>query len=146
MTKAEWGVPLWAILHKIAAKLPDTFPRVDIIQIQQFFLQVSDYIPCAKCRGHYSEYCTANSPSKILSRNDAVLWVWNLHNLVNTRNSKPIVPLEETDRYITEPVKPDIAIFDAVLNRRVIDRRMEPKSLAIFRKWMTYMESIHRIS
>lgn len=146
MTKSEWGVPLWSILHKIAAGLPEAISKVDLVSTHQFFLQVSNYIPCAKCRVHYTEWCRSNPPSSINGRASAVNWVWRLHNNVNARNGKAEYPFEQLDKYCGKSIKSDVTIYQSVLNRRVIDRRIDSHALESFRKWMYFIESVHRIT
>jgi hypothetical protein len=145
MTKSEWGVPLWSILHKIAAGLPETISKVDLVSTAQFFLQVSNYIPCAKCRVHYNEWCKSNPPTSITGRAAAVNWVWRLHNTVNSRSGKPEFPFEDLERYNGKSIKSDVAVYNNVINRRVIDRRLDSHALESFRKWMYFVESVHHI-
>lgn len=91
-----WGPGAWTFLHTITLNYPKN-PNQDIINSHKyFFTLLKDVIPCDKCRLHYSEYLNNNPIDNVLNnKKDFILWLNNLHNIINERNNKPIMSFNE---------------------------------------------------
>ena len=87
---AEWGPPLWHILHTLAEKLGrQTHPL--LIQDEarlwgQLLLQTNTILPCKLCQAHYREWRTRHSLEGVRGtylRDESRRWLWALHENVN---------------------------------------------------------------
>ena len=86
-----WGPNLWLILHSSAErigskqlqKLPQEESRIwiNILSSLRFSL------PCPLCKKHYTAYFSSH-PITSVSREFIRNWLFNLHNQINTQNSK----------------------------------------------------------
>lgn len=58
-----------------------------------FYNSLKTMIPCPICRSHYAEFL-AEEPVATKSRDDLIDWVYRLHNKVNARLGKPVLPFD----------------------------------------------------
>jgi hypothetical protein len=125
---ADWGPPLWRILHTAAERLgrqPTGLLAADERRAWIQLLKVTEGIlPCAQCRKHYGEWKKAR-PLDGLGAGSALRpssreWLWRLHEAVNERTAaqRPRPTLEEVEA-LYAPLAKDLAKeFDAL--RKII--------------------------
>jgi hypothetical protein len=109
----QWGPKLWKALHYIAFGFPQQPDEQYKTAAQQLMSSLAYLLPCQKCRSHYSEYLKQNPP-RIASRSDFMTYISELHNSVNERLGKEVVPTDETVAY-TKTVNRGVSIGWVVL-------------------------------
>jgi hypothetical protein len=125
---ADWGPPLWRILHTAAERLgrqPTGLLAADERRAWIQLLKVTEGIlPCAQCRKHYGEWKKAR-PVDGLGAGSALRpssreWLWRLHEAVNERTGAPgpRPTLEEVEALYAPAAKDLAKEFDTL--RKVI--------------------------
>ena len=91
-----WGPHAWFFMHSVTLGYPDKPTYQDKIWMKQFFESVGHVLPCMKCRNNYREHINKLplDNSVLLSRENHVKWLIDIHNEVNIKNSKPVVTHE----------------------------------------------------
>ena len=91
-----WGPHAWFFMHSITLGYPDKPTNEDKIWMKQFFESVGHVLPCMKCRNNYREHMNKLplDNTVLLSRENLVKWLIDVHNEVNIKNSKPVVTHE----------------------------------------------------
>ena len=56
-------------------------------------------LPCKACQNHYDAFCKTRPPALIGTRTEAFDWIFDLHNDINKRLGKSLVP---RDAYVTK--------------------------------------------
>jgi hypothetical protein len=103
---AEWGPPLWSVLHGIAERVGTTpFPiyRADERRgLAAFFKAIGPMIPCATCKSHFEAFLKENPVEPSLKtlpyeqlRPFVRHWFWDLHNMVNISKGVPEFPEDQ---------------------------------------------------
>jgi hypothetical protein len=84
MDTTFWGPPAWILLHTIAFNyVPSEINRETY---RLFFENLQNILPCIYCRASYIEYISKENITKYLnSSKDLSLWLYNIHNLVNSK-------------------------------------------------------------
>ena len=102
-----WGPYFWFTLHTITLSYPDKPSYENKRQFNDFFVGLQNVIPCPKCREHYKTHLTNNPISSALdSKEHLVVWLFNLHNIVNEslgKNKMPFEDFQEKYRRIYSP-------------------------------------------
>lgn len=87
-----WGPGMWLTLHTITLNYPARPTPQDQQWYQMFFQSLGHVLPCAECQKHFTQYYNTtmgSTPMKYLySRQSLSLWLYNLHNLVNSSTGK----------------------------------------------------------
>ena len=85
-----WGPHGWKFIHYITLGYPYEPTKSDKIKYKNFFLSLSDVIPCILCRNNYvkhlKEYPINNNVLK--NKQNLMAWGIKMHNLVNIENGK----------------------------------------------------------
>ena len=85
-----WGPRYWYFLHSLVASYPEIPSETDKLLYQQMFILFVKLLPCTKCFFHFTTILKTFPPN-MTSRNDLILWGFNIHNKVNIRlNRKPL--------------------------------------------------------
>lgn len=103
-----WGLSFWRASHFITLAYPDQPTLDDKNYVRTYFENLKYLLPCEKCREHYA-INLKNKPltDEILSsRNKIILWLFELHNLVNTQLDKPTITLEQFYSIYSKPLSP----------------------------------------
>jgi len=91
-----WGPHLWMILHSIAEKISSK----NVIEEKRIWLGLLSSLryslPCPLCKKHYTSYYLSNPINDI---NDIRLWLYHLHNQINSTNDKPTFDINELEIY-----------------------------------------------
>jgi hypothetical protein len=88
-----WGPHAWVFLHSVANTFPSR-PTPAHREIYRDFFDCLVYVlPCKICREHYARWLRIEPLSfAVISRRSLQSWVSNLHNHVNQRLEKKIIP------------------------------------------------------
>lgn len=102
-----WGPKAWAFLHAITFRCPEK--ECDYVtrkSIYDLFSSLKELLPCSKCRDHYREYMEdpttgiLDMNSSHLSNRDSLSrWLVDLHNDVNYRLGKDVIPYDTIKNY-----------------------------------------------
>ncbi|AYV79548.1 MAG: putative FAD-linked sulfhydryl oxidase [Faunusvirus sp.] len=87
-----WGPHAWFFIDTVCMRYPDS-PTADDKKNYYNFLSLLEYIlPCDKCRKNYKHHLSINplSDDVLLTRQNLILWIINMHNLVRMKNNKPV--------------------------------------------------------
>lgn len=85
--RAEVGRAGWKMLHTILSQYPEK-PTADERQTLSTYLRLfSRVYPCRECAEHFQELLKSNPP-QLASRQNAVMWGCQAHNVVNKRLGK----------------------------------------------------------
>ncbi len=91
-----WGPYFWFTIHTITLSYPDKPTYENKRHFNDFFIGLQNVIPCPKCQEHYKKHLTNNPISTALdSKEHLVLWLFNLHNMVNESLGKSIMKFED---------------------------------------------------
>ena len=95
ITKYEWGNAVWFILHTSSLHAPE--PVSDsFVTFKNLLYALQFLLPCPKCRLHLSQNLQYidmdNCPQ---NREELFKCTWELHNIVNKSDNKPVVGLQE---------------------------------------------------
>jgi len=89
---AEWGPPMWKLLHSMAEKAGTSVLQVDEKRAWISFLRLTEGIlPCPMCRDHYRQWRRTHPLEDFLANHGDLFrervreWLWGLHDDVNSR-------------------------------------------------------------
>ena len=105
-----WGPAAWNCIHG-ASEEADEPSFILLINCLQFAL------PCPDCREHLKKYCNDTSWSTVPlgTKHLRVKWVWELHNLVNSRLGRKSLPFDIYKRRVnafgSRPKKEEVFCF-----------------------------------
>jgi len=99
MSIKEWGNATWYLFHTLAEKLkPEHAGECQALVSQ--FAGICRNLPCPDCRGHATATIRAANIHLVRNRESLKLFLFELHNKVNTRLGKPQYSKEElNNRY-----------------------------------------------
>lgn len=96
MDPTVWGPKLWFALHTMTFNYPENPTEIDKRNYHDFFTNLKNVIPCAKCSKHYGEHLLNNPLSPNLdSKELLVKWLIDLHNDVNKSLNKRLYSYDE---------------------------------------------------
>jgi hypothetical protein len=103
-----WGPFFWTTMHIVSLGYnPQPTPKEQQAAIK-FYESLAYTIPCPVCREHYSHFLEKMPIAQAVgSRDDLVLWVFNVHNNVNAQLGKPEITFEQyiqTMKNLSKPV------------------------------------------
>lgn len=92
-----WGPPAWKFLHYVTISYPDDPTYQDKEKIKNFFISLSNIIPCEKCRVHFAINLNKFPlTDNVLScRYNLINWLREIHNEVNIRTGKKIYSYDD---------------------------------------------------
>ncbi|KAF0852288.1 mitochondrial disulfide relay subunit Erv1 form 2 [Andalucia godoyi] len=98
-TKQELGRAAWMLMHSIAGNFDDE-PTVERRDAAQSFVRgLLELFPCSVCSDDFKERILTKYPIDVSSRRAFSLWTCKVHNEVNGKLNKPLVPCEHFDRF-----------------------------------------------
>ena len=96
MEPIVWGPKLWFSLHTMTFNYPENPTEIDKRNYYDFFINLKNVIPCAKCSQHYGEHLENNPLSPNLDKKELfVKWLIDLHNDVNKSLNKRLYSYDE---------------------------------------------------
>lgn len=93
MSRAELGLHGWALLHTMAAYYPDEPSAAQLTDAYQFLHLFARMYPCRRCSQHFVKLLQ-DRPPQFKLRTEFVLYLCELHNVVNALVGKPDFPCE----------------------------------------------------
>ena len=154
---SEWGPHLWRILHWLAEQLGNQKSKLlqgdEINSWKKLLRIVANIVPCAMCKGHYSEYLKTHIDVEKIGKVDDVerrelirRWLWELHEDVNMRREVEGVPFEslgEICSSIDFIVERD-ALYEVLtkaLRKNIISR----ENLILFKNTLNTLFGMYRV-
>ena len=99
-----WGPHLWTILHSIAERIGSKslkrLPSEETRMWSGLLSSLRYSLPCPHCKKHYSEYYISNPISSII---EVRMWLYNLHNEVNSRTEKENITIDQISEIYSKP-------------------------------------------
>jgi len=85
-----FGPALWGAIHYIALGAPVTLDSNQQLQYKNFYMSLSQVIPCYTCKQHFLEILNKYPIDNHLSNKDTLFnWTVIVHNAVNKQLNKP---------------------------------------------------------
>jgi hypothetical protein len=99
-----WGKHTWIFLHSITLNYPDNPTDEEIKNHYDFFINLSNILPCYKCREHYELNLQKFKLTKniLKSKELFIKWLIDIHNSVNLSNNKKIESYGTIMKYYDE--------------------------------------------
>jgi FAD-linked sulfhydryl oxidase len=99
-----WGKHTWIFLHSITLNYPDNPTDEEITNHYNFFTNLSNILPCYKCREHYKLNLKKKKLTKkiLKSKELFIKWLIDIHNTVNISNNKNIESYGKIMKYYDE--------------------------------------------
>ncbi len=96
MSPAVWGPIFWTTMHIVSLGYSTSPSSEEQEAAIKFYESLTTVIPCPICREHY-KYFLQQMPVRnaVKTRDDLILWVYNIHNEVNKKLGKPEVTFEQ---------------------------------------------------
>jgi len=97
VSKEIWGNNVWNLFHTIAHKIKEErfeFHKNNIIYILE---NICNTLPCPECSKDASDMLKKVNFSQINTKNDFKLLIFNFHNAINVKLSKPLFDFNELD-------------------------------------------------
>lgn len=85
-----WGPPMWTTLHIISFTYPENPSKEDKEHYYKFFKNLKNILPCQMCRENLVKNLKTHKLTKnvLKNRHNLSLWVYQLHEIVNTMLGK----------------------------------------------------------
>ena len=85
-----WGPPFWHVLHTISFNYPIKPTKENKDNYLEYFTSLKNILPCGNCRKNYEQNLKILPiTQKVLKNRDSLsLWLYNMHELVNTHLEK----------------------------------------------------------
>ena len=106
-----WGPKGWFFLDSIILSYPMNPSFDDKKKFKEFFTLVSEMLPCAKCRHHYSDFITKFplNDQILSSKNKLINWFLKLHNNIRLNfQDKSEITLKDYYTYYSKFAELDI--------------------------------------
>lgn len=100
MDQRIWGPGTWLFLHSVTLNYPKNPTIHDKEQVIKFFNIVGQMLPCRYCRENFERHLR-RYPIRADSRETLIVWLIDVHNLVNIHLNKPVLSREEAMEKIT---------------------------------------------
>lgn len=96
-----WGPSMWNIIHTISFEYPNNPTTEDKQKHVDFILNLQFILPCKECRNHLSEILRNMkfNISHMKNKYTFSKFCVDLHNTVNKRLGKPIIPYQNVYMY-----------------------------------------------
>lgn len=79
---------LWMLFHSLSVRMPESSETAGqdwLTVIKEF---VHSFFQCKDCAEHFLEGANSVDAKSVVSKRDAILWLWKMHNKVNKRLSE----------------------------------------------------------
>jgi hypothetical protein len=105
---ALWGKPYWDMMHYVTLAYPENPLEDDKQNINDFFSSINNVIPCHTCRANFKDHLKKYPLDEhaLLSRNNLIQWLVNIHNEVNRLTHKPNITQQDVEKQYLYSTKP----------------------------------------
>jgi hypothetical protein len=83
-----WGSSLWTFLHYLSLSYPEDPTTDEQELVYNYLSSMQKIIPCEKCRKNFNKHLDSMEVEVLLTRDNLVRWLFNVHNLVNADTGK----------------------------------------------------------
>ena len=98
-----WGPCAWKFLHAITFTYPLQPSQEEIENYKDFFMSVGHVLPCKQCGSHFLEEIRRMNTKQVFQNKDTLSsWLVDVHNKVNERNGKRIVPHHTVQKWYSQ--------------------------------------------
>lgn len=88
-----WGPCAWKFLHAITFTYPLQPTDSEREKYKQFFMSIGHVLPCRQCGSHFLNEVHHMDVEKVFVNKESLSsWLVDVHNDVNERNGKRLVP------------------------------------------------------
>ena len=95
MNPKVWGPHAWFFLHSVTLSYPNNPTETDKKQMYDFFMSLSNILPCLDCMKHFKDHLNKYPITPFLDSKDSLVsWLIILHNMVNVSTGKPTMTNE----------------------------------------------------
>lgn len=95
----EWGNATWYLFHTLSYKLKDS-ESAHAAELLSLFVGICKNLPCPICREDATKMLSGSKTRLVSTKADLIRFMWQFHNLVNNKLSKPEMTFEEhTEKY-----------------------------------------------
>lgn len=93
----KWGPHGWKFIHYVTLGYPDKPTKEDKNKYKNFFISLSDVIPCMLCKMNYKDHLNEIPIDDSVLKNKESMMEWGIkvHNLVNKSNNKKIISVND---------------------------------------------------
>lgn len=100
MQTSKWGPSAWTYLHSVTFNYPDTPTSLQKKNIKDLFQNLQYTLPCKYCRDSYTVFFKYIDIEPYLeSRMGLTYWLYVIHNLVNLKLDKHLVPFSSVVKH-----------------------------------------------
>ena len=98
-----WARYTWCLFHILAEKIKDEYVYTEIVKLQEIIFMIVSILPCPECREHGKKYLQQeikqNRFGNINDKNTLKIFLYNFHNIVNSKTKKNTVNLDVLKQY-----------------------------------------------
>jgi hypothetical protein len=149
---AEWGPPMWKLLHSMAERAGSSALELDEKRAWISVLKLTEgVLPCAMCRQHYRDWRRSHPLEDFLGshgeffRDRVREWLWGLHNDVNARREVERLPLEGLAKYKDESskeIQDTLQNIVKILEKAVLHRQINASYVAEWKKAVSLLRRL----
>lgn len=85
-----WGPPVWTFLHTIVEKIKEEHFNIIRTNLLKHIYTICTNLPCPDCSQHAKTYLTKINFNTLNSKEKLKAMIFDFHNDVNSRKSKPL--------------------------------------------------------
>lgn len=136
-----WGPPIWTFLHTLVEKI-DEKKFLELGPALVFHIRrIVTYLPCPDCSRHASRFFSQLPPDKYSSKKELKNALFVLHNLVNKRKNKKLMPISVLDDYKNKNIiytyENFIRVYKTRGNMKLLTESFQRQIIVSgFKKWL----------
>ena len=126
-----WGPSCWYLFHGLATKVKEEeFEKIKL-SLWTNIVEICNNLPCPDCRKHAMDTISKTNKQNILkSKRNLELFLFDFHNMVNTRKGYKILTIQEYDSmYKNANVQIIVYNFINVFNKSTRNSRLMSETL-----------------
>lgn len=126
-----WGPSCWYLFHGLASKVKEEdFEKIKL-SLWTNIVEICNNLPCPDCRKHAMDTISKTNKQNILkSKRNLELFLFDFHNMVNTRKGYKILTIQEYDTmYKNANIQLIIYNFINVFNQSTRNSRLMTETL-----------------
>jgi len=126
-----WGPSCWYLFHGLATKVKEEeFEKIKL-SLWTNIVEICNNLPCPDCRKHAMDTISKTNKQNILkSKRNLELFLFDFHNMVNTRKGYKILTIQEYDSmYKNANVQMIVYNFINVFNKSTRNSRLMSETL-----------------
>ena len=91
----RWGPAFWDSIMSVALLYPLKPLEIDKSNMYNFLASISKVLPCGICRSHFQESVREQSSPTLNSRQNLVLWLFEIQNGIRIRQRRGLLSFEQ---------------------------------------------------